>query len=136
MKNKFIITLSILSLLLVGTGAAFAVSRIQKKETIKEVIHNVSLLEGVASPDELAVKVGESIQFNSKDGRSHTITQGQGNDYDKDHEHTTHNFTDSGIFGPDEAFLVRFDKSGIFFFHDHLNPEIYVTVVVYEPENK
>jgi plastocyanin len=131
MKNKMIIIL-IIFLLALGAFYVFYNKNLFLKAN-NEVIHQVALLGGRADPDELVIKVGESIQFNSKDGKSHNISEGEGNDYDKSHEHNPQNFSESGTFGPDEAFILKFNKIGTYFFHDHLNPDIYVTVVVYDP---
>ncbi len=132
-------TLTIIFIGIIAVIGSILVFKNKPQPVVIEVgpkIHFVSLLVGGASPDELAVKVGESIQFNSMDGKSHNISQGEGNDYDKEHEHNAQNFSDSGTFGPDEGFLVSFNKIGTYFFHDHLNPDLFVTVVVYDPSRE
>ena len=68
------------------------------------------------------------LQFNTKDGKKHRIAIGQGG---TEHEHIS--ATNSGDFGAGEAWRVRFDKVGTYFFHDHYNPNVNVLVVVYEP---
>ncbi len=88
----------------------------------------IDLLSDKASPGEVTLPVGQVLQFNAKDGRTHRLALGEGG---TEHEHTSQ--TDSGNFGADEAWRVRFDKPGTFYFHDHLSPKISVLVVVYQP---
>lgn len=95
-------------------------------------IHQVSLYEEGAVPDALFVGVGEFVQFNSKDGKSHIIAQGGGSEFDQEHDHSEFG-PQSGLFGPDEAYRVQLKKKGTYHLHDHLNPKIFVTIVAYEP---
>lgn len=99
------------------------------------VVHMVALgPDDAATPNTLAVKVGEYVQFNSNDGRQHQIAQGKGHDFGEDHEHTEGGL-ESGTFAADEAFKVQFKQRGTYFFHDNLNPKISISVVVYDPEH-
>jgi hypothetical protein len=96
------------------------------------IIHMVSLYKDRSVPDEVVVKVGEYIQFNSKDGGHHSIAEGMGTDDHHMHDHN--NFgSKSGTFGADEAYKVVFNKIGAYYFHDHLNPTSITTVLVYDP---
>lgn len=88
----------------------------------------VKLLTEGASPDSVAIEVGQFIQFNSEDGNSHNLSLGKGG---HDHEHSGDYY--SGEFGADEGWRVQFKEEGTYFFHDHLNPNINVLVVVYTP---
>lgn len=92
------------------------------------------------NPNELAVKVGEFVQFNSKDGRVHNLALGNGTGHHGDsgheddpvnnsHEHL--GSLQSGEFGADEAWRVQFTDPGTFIIHDHNNPELSILVVVY-----
>lgn len=80
-----------------------------------------------AQPDSLSVKVGEFVQFNSADGKPHSLSLGKGGD---EHEHKGP-FT-SGEFQADEAWRVQFKSPGTYTFHDHLNPAINILVVAYQ----
>ncbi len=88
----------------------------------------VALGKNKATPDTLAVKVGSYVQFNSADGKTHRLSIGEGG---KEHDHKG-NFS-SGDFKGDEAWRVQFKDKGSFLFHDHYNPKISVSVVVYTP---
>lgn len=121
----FVPIFAALIILLALGGALFF-----KSEKSEKVVYTVSLFIDHAQPQELMLKVGEFVQFNSKDGKYHNISSGKGNDYGKDHDHVGEAFV-SGVFGPDEGYLLQFKKAGIFYFHDDLNPKLFVTVVVY-----
>ncbi|PLS81799.1 hypothetical protein CYG49_01500 [Candidatus Saccharibacteria bacterium] len=81
-----------------------------------------------AHPTTIAVPVGSFVQFNSADGKSHSLSLGGGGE---EHSHTG-DFS-SGTFGADEAWRVQFKDEGTFKFHDHLNPKINVLIIVYTP---
>lgn len=98
----------------------------------------VSLTKDGISPDTLAVKVGEYVQFNSADGQQHNIGLG-GGEADKQtdatgHEHHEHvgDYT-SGDFVANEAWRVQFKQPGTYKFHDHYNPNLNILIVVYDP---
>lgn len=88
----------------------------------------VALTKDGASPNALAVPVGSYVQFNSADGKAHNLSVGKGG---HDHDHTGKFY--SGEFQADEGWRVQFTDEGSFAFHDHLNPQINVVVVVYAP---
>jgi plastocyanin len=90
----------------------------------------VLLRDSKAVPDTVTVKVGQTVQFNSADGKSHDIASGPGG---HEHEHTAG--IRSGKFSADEGWKVTFSKPGTYYFHDHLNPEISILVVAYNPSN-
>ncbi len=92
---------------------------------------NIDLLSDKASPGEVYLTVGQVLQFNTKDDKKHRIALGQGG---TEHEHTS--ATNSGDFGAGEAWRVRLDNVGTYFFHDHYNPNINILVVVYQPGAK
>lgn len=92
-------------------------------------IHMVSLMGNKADPDIVLAKVGDYVQFNSKDGKEHNLAQGNGNAVDKSHNHEEFG-VESGNFKKDEAYKVQFKKVGIFAFHDHYNPDVYIRVIV------
>lgn len=88
----------------------------------------IALFETRASPDTIAVKLGSYLQFNSADGKSHSLSLGKGGG-----EHSHRGKFNSGKFSGDEGWRVQFNQEGSFFFHDHLNPKINVLVVAYTP---
>lgn len=87
----------------------------------------VALRADAAVPDTITVKTGEYVQFNSADGRPHSLSLGLGG---KEHNHKGP--FSSGEFQADEAWRVQFKEAGTYTFHDHLNPNINVLVVAYE----
>ncbi len=87
----------------------------------------VSLRDEGAVPDTITVRAGQTVQFNSADGRSHNLSLGKGGE-----EHNHRGPFASGEFGADEAWRVQFKQAGSYFFHDHYNPSSIVLVVVYE----
>lgn len=96
----------------------------------------VALREDGMQPNELAVRVGEFVQFNSADGKRHNISIGEGagdshghEPHDMPHEHTE--AYASGDFGADEAWRVQFKEPGTYQLHDHYNPKLNILVVVY-----
>lgn len=88
----------------------------------------VDLKDDHANPDTLTVPVGKTVQFNTKDGRKHNISVGEGGE---EHEHT--GSFHSGDFGKDEAWRATFKEPGTYSFHDHYNPNINVLIVAYRP---
>lgn len=88
----------------------------------------VALTANGANPNSVAVARGGYVQFNSADGKPHNLSIGGGG---HQHEHTGTFY--SGEFQADEAWRVQFNDEGTFKFHDHLNPNINIVVVVYTP---
>ena len=107
----------------------------------------VSITHNGFSQSEIAIKVGEYIEFKSADGGTHDLALGEGAEHGAHDEHTsaghtedeyTHDHiegTNSGEFGPDEAWKVQFKKAGSYIIHDHMNPESTILVVAYEPNS-
>lgn len=117
---------------IVGFGVVYA-STLSNNKYIFSPRSNCSgqciyLYETKASPDTIAVKLGSYLQFNSADGKPHSLSLGKGGD-----EHNHRGKFNSGEFSSDEGWRVQFNEEGSFFFHDHLNPKINVLVVVYTP---
>lgn len=81
-----------------------------------------------AVPDTVTIQAGDTVQFNSGDGKKHDMAMGKGG---ADHEHT--GAFHSGEFGADEAWRVQFKQAGTYYMHDHENPDINVLIVVYTP---
>lgn len=106
-----------------------------------EVVSAAECSEGVACvylqtdraiPDVTTVEVGKYVQFNSADGKTHSLGIGAGDAHSNgSHDHQG-SFV-SGDFGADEAWKVQFKKTGTYELHDHYRPDIRVTVIVYDP---
>ncbi|MDQ3065148.1 MAG: hypothetical protein M3Q36_02660 [bacterium] len=103
----------------------------------------VELTAGGISQNEIAVKIGEYVQFNSADGQTHNFALGEGTDESKQDAHDEHGAShdhngsySSGDFGADEAWRVQFNQVGTYRLHDHHNPELEILVVVYDPSNQ
>lgn len=131
------LTLIIIVLAVVAGGASFFSTQSyasrrqgpsQTQDAQGSLIQQVSLNNGIAAPDTVSLPVGQSIQFNADDGLKHRMGFGAGG-----HEHQEDNLYDSGEFGGGESWRVAFNKPGTYQFHDHLNPNISVLVVAYQP---
>lgn len=98
------------------------------------------------SQTELAIAVGNYVEFRSADGESHNLALGEGSEHSDDEHIDTHNDheltehahdhvagTESGVFKADEAWKVQFKQPGTYVIHDHLHPELSILVVAYEP---
>lgn len=88
-------------------------------------------------PEELAVKTGEFVQFNTADGKKHNLSLGDGQEA-KSHGHDSraHDHDEgfeSGEFGAGEAWRAQFKKPGTYLIHDHNNPTNRILIVVYTP---
>lgn len=101
------------------------------KKSPQSDTQQVSLLKDKAEPDIILVKTGQYVQFNARDGKEHNMAQGSGNATGDDHTHQATG-VESGIFKKDEAYKVQFNKVGIYAFHDHYNPNLYIRVIVRE----
>lgn len=130
LRNKLIL----IALAVVAMGAGFMVANqlvskdhVQTAEASAAGVQ-IQLQGNKATPDTVTVKVGETVQFNTADGKKHEIALGQGG---HDHEHI--GTYSSGDFGAGEAWRVQFKQAGNYYFHDHFNPDINVLVVVYTP---
>lgn len=120
----------------VGFGIAMA-TRPPAKPV--DTSHIVNLLSDRADPSAIAVTKGSYVQFNAKDNQKHNLAQGSGDDEvhqqanQSVHDHAAGG-KESGDFGPGEGYRVTFNQTGTFSFHDHNNPKISISVVVYEPK--
>jgi len=126
-------TPALIALFLVLTLGAFATSYVisnSQKAGAGPVCTGrcVALYADKATPDTLVVTPGEYVQFNSADGKNHSLSVGGGGD-----EHSHSGSFSSGTFKSDEGWRVQFKEEGSFLFHDHLNPKLNVLVVVYTP---
>ena len=131
-KNNHVWRLSLVVAVagIIGFGMVFAFSYNNQKTGSQTRCEGtcVALEKDKAVPDTLAVKVGDFVQFNSADGKTHDLSLGKGGEH---HEHKGQ--FESGEFGGDEAWRVQFNDEGSFQLHDHLNPKINVLVIVYAP---
>lgn len=93
-----------------------------------EVSVCVNLGPDTARPNSLSVKKDDTVRFASNDGKNHSLSLGEGGS-----KHSHAGKLSSGSIGAHEAWEVRFDKEGSYYFHDHDNPGINVLVVVYTP---
>ena len=120
--------------LLCGFGAAFVLT--SRPNSNKAVASNstpvqVDLKDDMATPSQVTIPVGQTVQFNTKDDLAHEMSLGEGNGDSHHHEHEGD--YSSGEFGKGEAWKVNFKKAGTFTFHDHKHPNINVLVVAYQP---
>lgn len=107
----------------------------QVPPSIEPIIHEVALLTDQVEPSIILIHPMEYVQFNSKDGKKHLMAQGQGDEFEKRHDHNDGALT-SGMFGPDEGYRVQFKRPGTYHFHDHINPKLFATIVVFTDDPK
>ena len=93
-------------------------------------ITHIELQKDHMSPDALSIHVNEYVQFNTMDGQTHEIGLGGGDEYAHEHVHTDAEF-ESAPFGIGEAYRIKISKKGVYDFHDHKNPKLFATVIVY-----
>jgi plastocyanin len=129
--KKIIIILVIVFVISVVTGSFIGLQSSKPALVKRADTTYVSLVENKAVPDAVIVKKGEYVQFNSNDGNSHNLTLGKGDSHNNSHDHV--GLIESGVFKADEAYRLQFKKVGTYTFHDHTNPKIYITVIVYDP---
>lgn len=96
-------------------------------------VTEIQLFKDRVEPTAVTVKVGETIQFNSKDGRTHDIARGSGG-LAGVHTATSETGPSSGQFGADEGYRLTMKDAGTFDFYDKLDPRLSVTVIVYVPK--
>ena len=108
-------------------ATAYVVSNNNQPLASTDKAYQVSLLSDHADPDTITIKAGETVQFNSKDGKTHSLSLGEGG-----HEHQHTGPFNSGEFGADESWRATFNEPGTFFLHDHDNPDINILVVSYK----
>ena len=114
----------------------------------KENPFQVALKKDNKDPVDLLIKTGDYVQFNSKDGGEHQIIQGKpttehGNTSPANNEHIESDSRpeqskalDSGIIKPDEGYLLQFNKTGKYEFHDNYSHEYTITIIAYDPNKK
>ena len=105
-------------------------SFVLEKDGVRVPITHIELQKDHMSPDALSIPVNQYVQFNTMDGQTHEIGLGGGDEYAHEHEHTNGEF-ESAAFGIGEAYRVKITKKGVYDFHDHKNPKLFATVIVY-----
>ncbi len=93
----------------------------------------VALTETGALPSTITVIVGQTVQFNSADGKSHNLTTEKEEAGSLHEDHGSGIVFTSGEFGADEAWRVQFKDKGTYDFRDTENSDISILVVAYEP---
>lgn len=87
-------------------------------------------------PNELVVKTGEYVQFNTADNQRHNLSLGKGAENSSHgHDKLAHDHDpglESGEFGPGEAWHAQFKKAGTYVMHDHKHPANSILIVVYD----
>lgn len=118
---------------LVGFGVSYLVG--SSRSSSGKISQNINcsgacvdLLGDRASPDTLAVTVGNYVTFNSADGKSHQLVIGEGSDH---HGSIAPGNFDSGEFKSGESFKLQFKDEGTYIFVDKFNPETSIIVIVY-----
>lgn len=125
------------AVLAVAGAAGYGLAHINGTEASRATATaKVALLPGHADPSVIAVTQGGTVEFAAKDGRVHNMVQGSGdNEVHQELGQDVHDHPgmakESGDFGPGQSYQVTFHQVGTFTFHDHHNPKISVTVIVY-----
>ena len=131
------------SLLIFGGLGFWITSSIVSAKNLSDsgAVYHLNLTRQGADPSIIAITKGDYVEFDVKDGKQHQISQGSGDDeahqqaHNDIHEHLVGG-KQSGVFGPSQGYRVQFHQTGTFSFHDHFNPKLSLTVVVYESHNK
>jgi plastocyanin len=136
MKKLILAVVLIVSALSFGTAFAFSPS---KHQAVASTITYVDIKDSVVTPNQLTIPIGQTVQFNTKDGLSHQMGLGEGSGNGHQHEdgqqaHEHDGSYTSGEFGAGEAWKVTFKQAGTFTFHDHLHPNINILIVAYQPK--
>lgn len=135
-RKTFSITIPILVFLVIASITFFVFTRRSNSPTTSiEKISYINLYSDKFSPNTLAIKINESVEFDSKDGGKHTIVQGKGDGMQDIHNHDSNSSLQSKEFNSDEGYRVNFKQVGTYFFSDTKITNDYVTVVVYDPVN-
>ncbi len=132
-KNLLSIAAAGIVLILAVTIAVYFRSRNIPVAKVQDMpqrqIVNVELKDGKAQPDAISINQGDSVQFNSRDSNTHVIAEGKGNADGEQHEHNV-----AGLHSPEfkglDGYKIDFSKAGTFYFHDHFNPNAYISVTV------
>lgn len=138
--TKNVVLLPLIGLVAIGVGFA-SVSALNKSYPTGKGCTGICVMLSPSGmePNELAVRAGEYVQFNSADGKKHNISLGEGAGGAEDQDHSPHGGKhehaaglSSGDIAPDEAWRVQFKEPGTYSLHDHYDPKLNILVVVYE----
>lgn len=128
-NQKALMVIAFMIVALLGFGLSYVMTRSYADPVGASCEGTCVSLEGdKANPSAITVTNGSYVQFNSADGKAHSLSLGAGG-----HEHSHQGTFNSGTFEADEAWRVQFNDDGTYIFHDHFNPKINVVVVVYTP---
>ncbi len=108
-------------------------SRLHSSVQAKNINH-VAIYQDKIEPFAVTIDPGEVVEFDPKDGKRHDIAEGRGGE-EMSHDHPS-GALESGTFDGSRAYQILFKKPGIYFFHDHDNPEMGLTVIVRDPNQK
>lgn len=114
----------------VAFGVTYTVGHQRHSQGLRAV--HVGLKNDTADPSVVSVKIGQYVQFDSRDGQSHSLTQGTTAAAGAVAHHAANGNASSGVFKANEAWQAQFKKAGTYSFYDELNPKIQVTVVAYQ----
>lgn len=136
--RRVYLTLVIVASLAVSFGVSyFLTMRIRPSvghATCQNGMQCVGLYSDAAEPSAITVAVGQTVQFNSADGKKHNLAiGGEGTQGHGSHSQATLEEFQSGDFGGDEAWQATFSKTGTYDFRDKYNDRIKATVIVYQP---
>lgn len=139
LNNKWPITLAAGFILIAGIalGLTYSLSAspdvtsvaLTSPQGSKENPHEIVLTNERKEPIDMVISSGDYIQFNSKDGKDHQILQGAATE---DHAPSPSPL-DSGIIKDGKSYLLQFNKTGKYEFHDNYNHNYTITVLVYDP---
>lgn len=118
--------------------ASYLIASDSGRPAAQQTSARILLYKDRASPDAIAVKVGETVEFISADGASHSLSLGGGTAGlegggigHEGHGHQHLGDFSSGEFKSDEAWQVVFKKAGTYELHDHLHPGVRISVIAY-----
>jgi plastocyanin len=91
--------------------------------------NSVEITDTAMVPNEISVESGQSVTFKVIGKNPHDIEKGRGNAEGQNHEHFDES-TGSGELSNGQTFTLKLAIPGVVYYHDHLNPDIFVKITV------
>jgi plastocyanin len=108
----------------------------KQRQIPKGTAHQIALTAEKAEPSTMIIKTGDIVQFTVKDGQVRRIGQGSAEAglHDKarqaEHEQLLEGIQSEAF---NDQYRVEFKEPGTYSFHDHINPALTITIIVFDP---
>jgi plastocyanin len=100
----------------------------KQRQIPKGTAHQIALTAEKAEPSTMIIKTGDIVQFTVKDGQVRRI--GQGSAEAGLHEQLLEGIQSEAF---NDQYRVEFKEPGTYSFHDHINPALTITIIVFDP---